>query len=456
MLVTGQILHHIPVLISKNCTITNNTNNGTYCNSYSSAKYANPTTGVVHYGYNTVTNNNQGIFATNHSNVSLGDYQGGNNSINNNSGYEVVAEYSSIIPAQYNFWARPAPNYYDWNDFSTFVGSSIDPTHALSSPPSIPMKLASINTNTNSEVLQHSKGDKSSVSVESSTDTHFLDAELMQALEYLILCKYDKAISEYKQRLNTEENKEIKEYILVQLAECYLSSGEDGFIDFLNQNVRKNLTNNDPLYLLTLDLENGSLMGNRNYSKVIDNLNLIKGLVSNDKDAYKQVLFNLACFYYNVINDISNSKKYLLELESKYPNDELVSEVKLMLGVSNINALAKVEQNIDKPEDKVPENPASYSLLQNYPNPFNPSTTISYNLPRTSAVEIEIYDILGNAVKTFTISSQSAGRQNIIWNGTNSNNRQVASGIYLYHFKAVSLEGVNKTFEKTAKLLLLK
>ena len=100
--------------------------------------------------------------------------------------------------------------------------------------------------------------------------------------------------------------------------------------------------------------------------------------------------------------------------------------------------------------------PDEYILNGNYPNPFNPATKISYNLPRTSSVEIEIFDILGKKVKSFTFFSQSAGKQGVIWNGTNSNNQQVASGIYLYHFKAVSLEGKKEVFEKTAKLLLLK
>jgi hypothetical protein len=59
-------------------------------------------------------------------------------------------------------------------------------------------------------------------------------------------------------------------------------------------------------------------------------------------------------------------------------------------------------------------------------------------------------------VKSFTFSSQSAGIQKVIWDGTNSNNQHASSGIYLYHFKAASLKGKNEMFEKTAKLLLLK
>ena len=77
-------------------------------------------------------------------------------------------------------------------------------------------------------------------------------------------------------------------------------------------------------------------------------------------------------------------------------------------------------------------------------------------MPNASTVEIAIYDILGNEVKTFSISTQSAGKQSIVWDGTNCYNEHSASGIYLYHFRAVSLEGKQEAFEKTAKLLLLK
>jgi len=101
-------------------------------------------------------------------------------------------------------------------------------------------------------------------------------------------------------------------------------------------------------------------------------------------------------------------------------------------------------------------NPKKYILFNNYPNPFNPSTTIKYNLPNASSVEITIYDIIGNMIRDFTISYQTAGQHSILWNGTNRNNEQVASGIYLYHFNAVSLADKNNKFEKTAKMILMK
>jgi hypothetical protein len=97
----------------------------------------------------------------------------------------------------------------------------------------------------------------------------------------------------------------------------------------------------------------------------------------------------------------------------------------------------------------------SFELYQNYPNPFNPSTTISYALPFNSSIELTIYDIMGSKVKSFVIPSQSAGFQNIVWDGRNENGNLVSSGVYLYRIEAKSLEN-SEVFMKTAKLMLLK
>lgn len=102
------------------------------------------------------------------------------------------------------------------------------------------------------------------------------------------------------------------------------------------------------------------------------------------------------------------------------------------------------------------DTPKEYALLGNYPNPFNPTTTIVYNLPQTSKVEVIIYDMLGKEVRSFNISSQPAGKQQITWDGRNNNNEQVTSGIYIYRLKATSMEVREEIFIKSAKFILLK
>ncbi|MCI0694755.1 pre-peptidase C-terminal domain-containing protein [candidate division KSB1 bacterium] len=73
-----------------------------------------------------------------------------------------------------------------------------------------------------------------------------------------------------------------------------------------------------------------------------------------------------------------------------------------------------------------------YELSQNYPNPFNPSTKIRFALPVSGKVKLEIYDLLGNTVRTLVSKEMSAGRHEVLWDGRNQNGHTVAVGIYLY------------------------
>ncbi|MEA2096796.1 MAG: right-handed parallel beta-helix repeat-containing protein [Candidatus Cloacimonadota bacterium] len=68
----------------------------------------------------------------------------------------------------------------------------------------------------------------------------------------------------------------------------------------------------------------------------------------------------------------------------------------------------------------------------NYPNPFNPTTTIAYSLPDDGMVEIGIYNIKGQLVKTLVKGEQLAGSYETVWNGKDSNEKSVSSGIYFY------------------------
>jgi hypothetical protein len=74
----------------------------------------------------------------------------------------------------------------------------------------------------------------------------------------------------------------------------------------------------------------------------------------------------------------------------------------------------------------------NFALFQNYPNPFNPTTRIDYEIPSSGDVDIKIFNINGELIKVFTRSNQPSGRYSVNWDGRNSNNQPVASGIYLY------------------------
>jgi hypothetical protein len=93
-----------------------------------------------------------------------------------------------------------------------------------------------------------------------------------------------------------------------------------------------------------------------------------------------------------------------------------------------------------------PDIPVHYYLTQNFPNPFNPQTTIKYGLLKAGEVRVIIYDVLGNIVKFLINQNQPRGHYQVIWNGVNTQNEQVSSGIYYYQIITDDFQDVKKMF----------
>ena len=79
---------------------------------------------------------------------------------------------------------------------------------------------------------------------------------------------------------------------------------------------------------------------------------------------------------------------------------------------------------------------ADFSLSPNYPNPFNGATTIRYQIPKPEFVELAIFNILGQKVRTLFSENQKAATYQIIWDGKDDFGTGVSSGIYFYQLKA--------------------
>jgi hypothetical protein len=81
----------------------------------------------------------------------------------------------------------------------------------------------------------------------------------------------------------------------------------------------------------------------------------------------------------------------------------------------------------------------SYFLSHNYPNPFNPSTTIEFDLPKSTYVRIEIYNAAGQKVQTLLNEKMSAGSHQVEFNAQN-----LSSGVYFYRIEAGEFVDVKK------------
>jgi hypothetical protein len=92
--------------------------------------------------------------------------------------------------------------------------------------------------------------------------------------------------------------------------------------------------------------------------------------------------------------------------------------------------------------------PQSYALLQNYPNPFNAGTVIPFDLKSEGDWSLEVYNVAGQSVRTFS-GHDAAGQVQVSWDGRDNNDRTAASGVYFYRL-------TTGDYTSTRKMTLLK
>ncbi len=79
--------------------------------------------------------------------------------------------------------------------------------------------------------------------------------------------------------------------------------------------------------------------------------------------------------------------------------------------------------------------PQSWQLLQNYPNPFNPTTNIEFSLEKPGTISLEVYNVLGQKVRTLAEGFYPAGRHLLVWDGRDDRGQMLTTGVYFYRFK---------------------
>jgi hypothetical protein len=94
--------------------------------------------------------------------------------------------------------------------------------------------------------------------------------------------------------------------------------------------------------------------------------------------------------------------------------------------------------------------PSEFSLSQNYPNPFNPVTNIQFTVLRTANVKLDVYNIVGQKVRTLVDEEMTPGAYAVDWDGKDESGNAVSSGIYFYRMQAAD------EFTDMKKMLLIK
>jgi poly-gamma-glutamate capsule biosynthesis protein CapA/YwtB (metallophosphatase superfamily) len=136
-----------------------------------------------------------------------------------------------------------------------------------------------------------------------------------------------------------------------------------------------------------------------------------------------------------------------------YPNDyywiQIRNNNELLNGILHYTETSFINSPPTGFENSGVSSPGSFILYQNYPNPFNPSTTIEYEIPFTAAVNLKIFNILGQEVATLVNQVQQKGKNNVVWNGKDNSGRMAVSGVYFYRLETSG-------YSLTKKFMLLK
>ncbi len=167
-----------------------------------------------------------------------------------------------------------------------------------------------------------------------------------------------------------------------------------------------------------------------------------------DQDSYPQNNrgMNLSVGPFNLKRNEKKEFTFALIAEGGYENiNRLEAIIKLKKTSLAVKSFYKSisDTSVSVTDEKVVDNSIP-KLLQNYPNPFNPTTLIEYQIPVEGNVKLEIYNSIGQLVSVLVDGYQNAGSQKVTWNGKDSFGSTVATGIYFYRIKTISISQVKK------------
>ena len=141
-------------------------------------------------------------------------------------------------------------------------------------------------------------------------------------------------------------------------------------------------------------------------------------------------------YVFDVDNQLEDTNCELVVFVQNYGSYKLV----LQAAKSGLYELTPLGVE-DDPEAAVP---TQSELLKNYPNPFNASTKISYRLTEAAATSLEIFNLRGELVRSLVNEVQSPRSYQIDWDGTDSEGREVSSGLYFYRLTSGDVSQTQK------------
>jgi len=401
--------------------------------------YAGPDLSTGRVGDHTVNNyihgmSSYGVYISNNSNPDLGTYSqvyiggptflyyGGFNYFNNISSFDIINYSPNNIKAELNWWQGNAPYV------SNQGGGSIDTSPRAEQMLGVGPVLSKSNSGTPDEL-----------------ELMYIRAKILETDSL-----YSEAIAVYDSVIVFSPQDPISQKALISIERSSAFSDNGiGYLDRLNDYINAY----PDLYIgfISRYFAAGELARQGDFQGALLGYQECLAIFESLPEAYEEsawMLFSIGQIYEamsgleSTLGKGSSSSNLAKVSENynrvldEYASSDAASTLRELLGI------------INDPEGAI-SLPRSYKIGTPYPNPFNPTTTIEYELPEFTNVNITIFDILGREIWNREILSQEPGIYSQKWNGMNHEGRSVSSGIYLISFQT-------KNFHATQKVLLIR
>lgn len=180
------------------------------------------------------------------------------------------------------------------------------------------------------------------------------------------------------------------------------------------------------------------------YDGIIDNYNEYLG----DESCFGGPL-GTGNFWQQEVVNLNNYIGHNIKIRFHFASDGAVNDLGWYIDDIEI----AFEQSTSIANEKLQHNiPVKFELSQNYPNPFNPVTEIRYSLPHLANVRLDIFNLMGQHVKTIVNERQTAGKYKVAWNGKDEQDIEVSSGVYFYKLNIEGKDGNHAFTRKMVKL----
>ncbi|MFA6470342.1 MAG: FlgD immunoglobulin-like domain containing protein, partial [Bacteroidota bacterium] len=214
-------------------------------------------------------------------------------------------------------------------------------------------------------------------------------------------------------------------------------------LEVTKQGLRLNMTNTVPVRGIELRIRTKD-------STAVDRINYLFARAQNMDVVIRSVNNEITILVYSLLNsEIQPGEGTILRLP-KITSLEQIDTSQIILSVTTNKAVIPKLQTATAPASAYP---TTYRLEQNYPNPFNGSTIIRYDIPdireKETKTAIQIFNILGQRVKTLINAPHDPGPHQVVWDGTNDNGERVSTGVYFYRL-------ITKNFLTTKKMIYVK